>query len=39
MSNDCLEAVERMIFIFCEQFQEIYGKSGLWEAFYGGGAE
>ena len=26
ISNDRLEAVERMIFTFCEQFQEIYGK-------------
>ena len=26
ISKDCLEAVERMIFTFCEQFQEIYGK-------------
>ena len=26
ISNDYLEAVERMIFTFCEQFQEIYGK-------------
>ena len=24
ISNDCLEAIERMIFTFCEQFQEIY---------------
>ena len=26
ISKDYLEAVERMIFTFCEQFQEIYGK-------------